>query len=230
MPPAVLLTPEAAFVAGAIASLHCAGMCGPLACAVMPASPAAGDASTTASAYHTARLAGYTALGALAGGLGRLPLSWVPASVLRFTPLLAVAFFLGLALRWDRKWAKPLAPARAIFRLSRRFGRRSGLAAAATVGLLTPFLPCGPLYFFFGLALLAGSAARGAELTLAFGLGTLPLLWVAQTQLATFQSRLSPIWLGRLRLGLALAAAAVAAWRATGAFHGAGQSASWLCF
>ncbi|HVW22147.1 MAG TPA: sulfite exporter TauE/SafE family protein [Opitutaceae bacterium] len=230
MPPAAYLSPGAAFAAGLIASLHCAGMCGPLACAVLPPPRPGEDASAVASAYQLARIGGYALLGAAAGGLGRLPLSWLPLGVLRFAPWLAVLFFLGLALGWDRRWAKPLAPARAIFRLSRRLGRRSAAAAAAAVGLATPLLPCGPLYFFFGLALLAGSAARGAELMLAFGLGTLPLLWIAQAQLWRIQGRLSPRWLGRLRIGLALLAAAASAWRARAAFLGGGETCPWLCF
>jgi sulfite exporter TauE/SafE len=230
MSPAALLSPEAAFVAGLVASLHCAGMCGPLACAVLPPPRPGEDGSAVASAYQLSRLAGYTLLGAAAGGLGRLPLSWLPLAVLRYAPFLAVVFFLGLALGWDRRWARPLAPTRAIFRLSGRLGRRSAAAAAAVVGAATPLLPCGPLYFFFGLALLAGSAARGAELMLAFGLGTLPLLWLAQTQLWRIQRRLSPAGLGRLRVALALLAAAASAWRARAAFLGGGETCSWLCF
>jgi hypothetical protein len=33
---AAVNSPAAAFVAGLVTSLHCAGMCGPLACALMP--------------------------------------------------------------------------------------------------------------------------------------------------------------------------------------------------
>ena len=160
-----------------------------------------------------------------------MPLAWLPPAARHLLPFLSVVFFLGLALGWDRRWAKPLAPGRAIFRLSQRLGRRSRPAAAAALGLATPFLPCGPLYFFFGVALLAGSAPRGAELMLAFGLGTVPLLWLAQTQLVWFQARLSPLWLGRLRIGLALVAAAVAALRLGATFTSAdGTTCSWLCF
>lgn len=222
------LSPEAAFLAGAIASLHCAGMCGPLACAILPAKPE--EEASAASAYHAARLASYATLGAIAGGLGRLPLSWLPLWMLRGIPLVAVAFFLGLALGWDRRWAKPLAPARAAAGLARRLRPGSSMGAAAAIGLATPLLPCGPLYFVFGLALLAGSVARGAEITLAFGAGTLPLLWIAQSRLALLQRRLPPVWMGRLRMGLALTAAGIAAWRAHLAFIGAGQSSSWICF
>ncbi|HRI82324.1 MAG TPA: sulfite exporter TauE/SafE family protein, partial [Opitutaceae bacterium] len=65
---AAVNSPAAAFVAGLVTSLHCAGMCGPLACALLPMRGAPGqpaaDAATVSSAYQLSRLAGYTALGA----------------------------------------------------------------------------------------------------------------------------------------------------------------------
>src|SRR5690606_13450757 len=58
-------TPAAALVAGLVTSLHCAGMCGPLACLVAPTrgAAAAGSAPTASVVYHVSRLAGYTLLG-----------------------------------------------------------------------------------------------------------------------------------------------------------------------
>ena len=82
--------------------------------------------------------------------------------------------------------------------------------------MLTPFLPCGPLYLVFGAALLAGSAAKGAEFTLAFGLGTVPLLWLAQQQFHRIRAMLTPLAMGRLRRGLALVTAVMLAWRLHG--------------
>jgi hypothetical protein len=84
------------------------------------------------------------------------------------------------------------------------------------MGLLTPFLPCGPLYLIFGISLLAGSAAKGAEFTLAFGLGTVPLLWLAQHQFHRIRAKLSALAMARLRRSLALVTALVLVWR----FHG----------
>ncbi len=226
MVPALLLTPSAAFLAGLVTSLHCAGMCGPLACAILPGTPRGG--SEVPTAYQLGRVASYACLGALAGGLGRLPLSWLPAEALRFAPFLAVVFFIGAAFRWDRRWAKPPGLGQSLFRWVRRMGRRSPVGAAALLGGATPLLPCGPLYLFLGIALLAGSALRGSELMLAFALGTLPLLWFVQSQFGRLQGRLSPRWLGRVRLTLSLVAAGLAAWRA--AMNFASPSAPWICF
>jgi sulfite exporter TauE/SafE len=225
---ASISSPGAAFIAGIVTSLHCAGMCGPLACAILPARR---DPTTAASTYQLARMLSYTALGALAGGLGRLPLAMFSATALRWLPWLGVLFFVGLALRWDRHWPKVPLLGRAYMGISGRIRGFPPAAASAALGLATPLLPCGPLYFLIALALLSGSVARGAEFMLAFGLGTVPLLWVAQTQFGRLQSRLPPLWTNRIRVGLALLAALVAAWRLRGTLGAGGPDPTCiLCF
>src|SRR5688500_17209386 len=99
---AAINSPLAAFVAGLITSLHCAGMCGPLACSLMPLRGDRSDPSTVSTVYHVSRLAGYGTLGAIAGGLGQAPLAWVSQSALRWMPWVMVLFFIAMALRWDR--------------------------------------------------------------------------------------------------------------------------------
>jgi sulfite exporter TauE/SafE len=124
-----------------------------------------------------------------------------------------VLFFVALALRWDRYAPRAPALGRAIWRVQGLLRGRSRAAAAAAVGLATPLLPCGPLYGLLALAALAGSALRGVEFMLAFGLGTVPLLWLAQGQFQRVRSRLPPIWLARARLLLGLSVALVIGWR-----------------
>lgn len=205
-----------AFFAGLVTSLHCVGMCGPLACAVMPASRDDADPQTVSTVYHVSRLLGYGALGALAGGVGRLPLNFLSDDAVRYLPWLLVLFFIAVAIRFDQRLPRlPL--------LGRAYGwvaghlrgaqNRSRLRAAAALGLATPLLPCGPLYFLISLALLSGSALRGAETLLAFGLGTVPLLWFAQTNYHWLRLKLGPVWLARAQTALALVIAGVLAWR-----------------
>ncbi|MBI5766403.1 MAG: sulfite exporter TauE/SafE family protein [Verrucomicrobia bacterium] len=210
---AAINSPGAALVAGAVTSLHCAGMCGPLACALMPVKGDRTDGQTVSTVYHLSRLTGYAVLGALAGGLGRLPLTWVSQSVLRWLPWVFVVFFLALALRWDRFLPKLAALTRVTWKLQGWMRGRSRVEAAAAMGFATPLLPCGPLYFLVALALMSGSALRGVEFMLAFGLGTVPLLWLAQTQFHWVRQKLSPLWLERTRIALALMSAVLIGWR-----------------
>ncbi|MBL9215646.1 MAG: sulfite exporter TauE/SafE family protein [Opitutaceae bacterium] len=223
--------PGSAFLAGLVTSLHCAGMCGPLACALLPARADDGDPHVVATVYHLTRLAGYAVLGALAGGLGRLPLQLLGAAALRWLPWLLVAFFLAVALRFDRRLPRLPLLGRAYAAVAARLRGGSRVRAAAVLGLATPLLPCGPLYFLVSLALLAGSAARGVETLLAFGLGTVPLLWFAQANFHWLRTRLGPAWLGRVQTALALAVATVIAWRLRGTLGlgGAGPD-SFICF
>jgi len=228
---AAINSASAAFVAGLVTSLHCAGMCGPLACGLMPVRGDRADAQTVTTAYHLSRLTGYALLGALAGGIGRAPLTWFSQSALRWLPWVFVVFFLALALRWDRYLPKLAALGRVTWKLQGWMRGRSRVEAAAALGFATPLLPCGPLYFLLSLALLSGSAVRGAETLLAFGLGTVPLLWFAQTHYHWLRLRLGPVWLGRVQTFLAVAAALIISWRLRGTLGLGGPTATdYVCF
>ena len=228
---AAVNSPATAFVAGLITSLHCAGMCGPLACALMPMRGDRSDPHTVSTTYHLTRLTSYAVLGAVAGGLGRMPLTWVTGSSLRWFPWILVLFFVAMALRWDRWVPQPAMLGRVSLRLGAWIRGRSRVQAAAALGFATPLLPCGPLYFLLALALLSGSALHGVEFMLAFGLGTVPLLWLAQSQFQWVRSKFSPPWLNRVRLVLALSAALVISWRLRSTLGFAGPDpATLICF
>lgn len=206
-------SPAAALVAGLITSLHCLGMCGPLACAIVPLRGDRADAQIVSSVYHLARLAGYAALGALFGALGRLPVAWLGAGVVRYLPWLLVVFFVAVALRWDRHLPRVPLLGNVYLRVHGWGRSRSAVSAAAALGLATPLLPCGPLYMLVAIAMLAGSALRGVEFMLAFGLGTVPLLWLLQTNFHWIRLKFSPVWIARVQTSLALLAAVAIAWR-----------------
>ncbi len=224
--------PGTAFAAGLVTSLHCAGMCGPLACALMPAGTRGdADPQVVSTVYHGTRLFSYGVLGAVAGGVGRFPLWLIGESFLRYLPWLLVFFFIAVALRLDQRLPKPLLLARAHRWLSSRLRGRSRVMAAAGVGLGTPLLPCGPLYFVLSLALLAGSAVRGAETLLAFGLGTVPLLWFAQHNYGWLRVKVGPVRLARVQALLAFSVAAILVWRLRGTLGLGGPGvADFACF
>jgi uncharacterized protein len=210
------MTTTAALVAGLATSLHCAGMCGPIACGLGTMAKSEGERLTAASLYHGARLVSYGIIGAVCGWLGEQPLKWFFDSPAVLLPWVMVGVLLVMAFGWDKKVPRPAILNRFTARARFKACRLSAYGGASTMGLLTPFLPCGPLYLVFGAALLAGSAAKGAEFTLAFGLGTVPLLWLAQHQFHRIRSRLTPLAMARLRRGLALVTAVMLAWRLHG--------------
>ena len=221
-------TTSAAFVAGLVTSLHCVGMCGPLACSW--AVSKAGSNKTflrDTGLYHGSRLLAYGLVGAVAGTLGTLPKEWLQNRGVAIFPWLLVIAFALIGIGADAWLPKPAWLTMPMARLRLRLSSAGSSARAALLGLATPLLPCGPLYMMFALAMANGSAAAGAEFSVSFGLGTLPLLALAQTQLHRIGIRFSPLGLKRLQRGLALVAAVTLAWRLRGTLTG--EEASCCC-
>ena len=211
-----------AFLAGLVTSLHCVGMCGPLACAW-----AVGESKNFhrgVIAYHGARLTAYAVLGLAAGALGLLPLQWFRHGAGLVLPWMLVVLFTAVALGLDRWLPKPLFLSRPMAKVRQRIMGLSPLARAGLLGAATPLLPCGPLYLMVALAMANGSALRGAEFAFAFGLGTLPLLWLAQTQMHLLNVRFGAATSRNIQRTLAFGAAMVMAWRLHGAMSGAAET------
>lgn len=167
-----------ALVAGATGSLHCALMCGPLACAGLPTSGP--DRRRAAAAWHLGRIVAYTLVGLLLGALGRGVSQGLMVSV---QPVLPWVMALGLVIT-ALDLAKHVRPLPGVASLSRALARTgaplSPPARSFLLGAATPFLPCGLLYGLFLAAIATGSAWGGAAVLGAFSLGALPALGAVQ--------------------------------------------------
>jgi sulfite exporter TauE/SafE len=185
------------FVIGLLGSVHCAAMCGGIvsALALVPRKVAAfpvpvrtaGTANAglaNVAAYNTGRIASYTLAGALAGGAagGARALAGLPALQeggywLANLMLVALGLYLMDAWRglaWIEQGGRGLW--RHVQPLMRHLGRPDTPAKMVATGFLWGWLPCGMVYSALVTAMLSGSAASGAAVMLAFGLGTLPML------------------------------------------------------
>ena len=178
-----------AFMAGLLGSLHCAGMCGGIVGALTLRVPNGMPRSLPQLlpcllSYNAGRIASYTVAGAVAGMLGSQAFVMVPLDQAQLlgrwiSALFMIAMGLYIAgwsyalLRLERlgahvwRWIEPLG---------RRYLPVTGPRQALMVGLVWGWLPCGLVYAVLMWALVAGSAAKGAVLMLAFGAGTLPML------------------------------------------------------
>jgi sulfite exporter TauE/SafE len=209
MEAADLATPLAAFVAGLATSVHCTLMCGPLGCALLGPRTAAGRKFREAVlCYHGLRLASYTAIGALLGAIGMSAAGIFHTSISRLLPWALVLLFVVLAFGWERKIPQIPLFGRWIFRLRLWTGALPRYRAAAMLGAVTPFLPCGPLYLIFGVALVSGSWMSGAILAASFAVGTIPFYAMVQIGALHWQAGLSAnaqLWIRRsLALGSAI--------------------------
>lgn len=203
------------FVASLLGSLHCAGMCGGIACFV-GGTASRGRALTL---YHLGRLLSYAAVGALAGAAGEaLDLGGEAAGLGRVGTLLAGALLLATAaLMLARGFGLRIgAPAAAKSRLGRAWQRASRLFADAdpgprglALGLLTVLLPCGWLYLFLATAAASGGALAGVAVMTAFWAGTVPALLAvgfAARRLAPALRQRLPIFAAGLLLVVAITA------------------------
>lgn len=226
-----LTTPLAAFGAGLVTSLHCSGMCGPLTCALFGSkttSQSPREAQVAGGIYHLSRFFSYILIGGLLASIGRSAASTLFTSTPgKMLPWAFALLFLILALGLDRYIPQARFLSGLLFRL--KIQSIPKVRLGAIFGLLTPFLPCGPLYAVFAVCLFADSFLSGAQLMGAFALGTMPLYWLLQTQYFRFQHRLSPRLLQWTRQGFALVSAVLLAWRAL-ANDGAGLASTSCIF
>ncbi len=202
-----------ALIAGLITSVHCVAMCGPLSCAFAPSQAKDASPQVVLTCYHLSKLFSYSLVGTLAGGFGSVVIRSVESSLLNYLPWILVIFFLVVAFRLDRFFPKPIWLGVFYKQVTTRFAGLQKPVAASVIGFASPLLPCGPLYMIFGLALFSGSALKGAEFAIGFGLGTLPLLWLAQSQFMRVQLKVTPKSLIRIQRAVAFVAALVVAWR-----------------
>jgi len=203
----------AAFIAGLLTSLHCVGMCGPLACGVVVSKTSELARNVAAGLYHLGRLCSYALVGALCGAVGQQPLKWVFNSPAVILPWLLVLLFLAMAFKLEKKIPRPRWLDKIVARVRLRLFSGKALSGALILGLLTPLLPCTPLYVLFGTALASGSYLHGIQFTMAFALGTIPLLWVTQFQMNLLRKRFGPRVLEYTQRSLALVTALMLIWR-----------------
>lgn len=173
----------AALLTGLLGGLHCAAMCGGVATGLSLAQGARGP--WPALQTNLGRIGGYALAGALVGGLGGSVLGLARSPALAtglrvFAGLVLVLIGLYLLDRRGR-FGFLTRPAQWVWLALRPLQRR--LLPATTpsrrvaLGVLWGWLPCGLSVTVLGTAWLSASAMNGALIMLAFGLGTLAVMW-----------------------------------------------------
>ncbi len=193
-----------ALLAGLLGGVHCVGMCG----GIVAAFSFRADGSTPPFrlhlAYNLGRVSSYVFFGALAGMLGAsLKLAgFLPVQTLLFVLAQLVMILLGLYLAGFSRWVLVFERAggvlwRAVKPLFQKLLPVRSTPQALLAGMVWGWLPCGLVYSVLVSALAAGSAASGAALMLAFGLGTLPNLLGMGVFARQIQPFMQHVWVRR---------------------------------
>lgn len=189
------------FLIGLLGGVHCMGMCGgivgafsasarrpfpvPVKSAAVAVAPhAALDDAVRVVAFNGGRIASYALAGSIAGGVAQAAgafslLSSIQVGGYWLANLMLVALGLYLMDAW-RGLARLEAMGQVVWRrvqpLLRHLMPVDHPGKALALGALWGWVPCGMVYSVLLTAMTTGSAASGASVMLAFGLGTLPLL------------------------------------------------------
>ena len=186
---------------GFLGSVHCIGMCGPLALALPVRQTKGLHRISLLLVYHLSRTATYAGFGLILG--------WAGERLLWFGWQQGLSVFMGTLLLlsvagfwlWKRNISLLNPVYEKISALYRTcFKQGPGYSTFMILGALNGLLPCGLVYVAWGGAASWGSAVSGALLMVGFGLGTLPALfalpyisgWLAPRMRRNLQ-KLSPV-------------------------------------
>lgn len=185
-----------AFFIGLFSSLHCLGMCGPLALAIPMVKGRAGllllwDKLT----YNFGRIITYCTLGSLAGIIGSG--LWMAGLQQWVSIISGVLILLAAASRLIKNkpaafgWGKfAFVNGALTYALKHQWGH-------LFIGVLNGFLPCGFVYMAMAGAINTGSVQASGMYMFWFGMGTLPLMLLAMVGSGFFsmplRSRLNKI-------------------------------------
>ncbi|MDP4173131.1 MAG: sulfite exporter TauE/SafE family protein [Bacteroidota bacterium] len=172
-----------AFIIGLFGSLHCIGMCGPIVLA-LPYNNFSGKSQYLLGRlfYNSGRIASYMSIGFVLGLLGN--------GITMFVLQRSLSIILGvIILTWVMLsfFLKNKLTGLNVFNsysaiIKTYFGKFMGKGTKASLlilGILNGCLPCGLVYIAFAGAISTANPVKSALFMAAFGLGTLPLMFLA---------------------------------------------------
>jgi len=170
-----MATVSAALLIGVAGSLHCVGMCGPLAMIV----PLRGNRWLSIITYNVFRVSMYALLGFIFGSLGtQLEFLESGQRISLVMGITVLVFFVFPALfpRWRLLSRWNAAATKLYGKLARPIMSYKGWASPVLLGMLNGLLPCGLIYVALAGAVASGSGTAGALLMALIGLGTWPAM------------------------------------------------------
>ena len=168
-----------AFIMGLVGSLHCIGMCGPLALSLPVLHKNDLSSISGGLIYNSGRILSYTSMGLIFGSFGNL----IIAAKWQSSLSIGLGIIILLYLLFPKKYfhfstattlGKPFMLLRQ--QLGKLFQSKK-LSSLLFIGVLNGFLPCGLVYLALTSAIISASPVNGAMFMLFFGLGTFPMMF-----------------------------------------------------
>ena len=164
---------------GLISSLHCIGMCGPIAIMLPIDKNNPAKKIIQIMMYHMGRLTSYASLGLIFGILGK---GFYMAGIQQQLSIVVGLLMITIAIVPERifmkyNFSKPVFKliSKVKTSLGTQFKRKSP-DALFTIGVLNGFLPCGLVYAALFGAIAMSSLTLSISYMLLYGLGTIPLM------------------------------------------------------
>jgi uncharacterized protein len=195
-----------AFIFGLISSLHCIGMCGPIALMLPVDRTNEVKRVLQTFLYHIGRLTAYASLGLLFGLLGKgfqlAGLQQYISILVGLSIILIVVVPEQVFMKYN--FSRPVfqAISKVKSTLGQQFKRKSW-DSFFIIGLLNGFLPCGLVYAALFGAIAMQSASLGIFYMVLYGLGTVPMM----SAVVFISNFLKPSW--RLKMQKAIPVIAV---------------------
>ena len=170
-----------AFIMGFAGSLHCVGMCGPLAFSLPVSHTNNLSRISGAVIYNAGRIFTYTILGILFGSFGRLFISTNWQSKLSIGLGIIILLYLFLPKKYFHLSSGNLI-SKPFMWLREKLGslfKSKKYSSLFLIGILNGLLPCGLVYLALSSAVITAGPWHGAMFMSMFGAGTFPAMFAA---------------------------------------------------
>ncbi|CAM4395410.1 sulfite exporter TauE/SafE family protein [Flavobacterium terrigena] len=179
-----------ALIFGFISSLHCVGMCGPIALMIPVDKDNVVKKWLQISTYQIGRVTAYTSLGVIFGFLGA---GFFIAGFQQQLSIIVGVLMILIAIIPEKKLAqynfsKPIY--KIVSEVKTQLGlqfKKKSYKSLFLIGLFNGYLPCGMVYVALFGAMAMNNVLLGSLYMTLFGLGTIPLMMVLVNFLKTTQ-------------------------------------------
>lgn len=171
-----------ALILGLLGSLHCVGMCGPIAFMLPVDRSNSFKKVSQIGVYHLGRLIAYSIIGLVFGLVGKsLYIFGIQQQLsIAIGIIMIVLVLIPYKTLGKYNLSRPLN--KLISKVKSNLGKALKKKTAdtfLTIGFLNGFLPCGLVYMAVFGAVATGSLLEGSLYMVLFGLGTIPLMTTA---------------------------------------------------